>query len=215
MAQMNKVLLIGRLTLNPELRRLANGTAVTDLGLAMNRTYTGKDGEKREEVTYIDMTVWDRQAETCCQYLKKGRAVHVEGFLKMDSWEDKNAGEKRSKVKVQADRVQFLDRQRRGRRRRRSGGDDDFAARPPASRPPVGAAPEPRADGQRPVPGRLQQRPRRPARPGDPRRPRSTPTATTTTSRSDPRRPGAGRSSRRPDPQRRPSPGASAASWPR
>jgi single-strand DNA-binding protein len=92
------------------LRRLANGTAVTDLGLALNRSFMGKDGEKREEVVFIDVTVWDRQAETCCQYLKKGRAVHVEGFLKMDTWDDKTTGEKRSKVKVQADRVQFLDR---------------------------------------------------------------------------------------------------------
>jgi len=108
MAQLNKVFLMGNLTRDPELRRLANGTAVTDLGLALNRTYTGKDGEKREEVVFIDVTVWDRQAETCCQYLKKGRPVHVEGFLKMDSWEDKATGEKRSKVKVQADRVQFL-----------------------------------------------------------------------------------------------------------
>ena len=110
MAQLNKVFLMGNLTRDPELRRLTNGTAVTDLGLALNRTYTDKNGEKREEVVFIDVTVWDRQAETCCQYLKKGRAVHVEGFLKMDSWDDKATGEKRTKLKVQADRVQFLDR---------------------------------------------------------------------------------------------------------
>jgi len=110
MAQLNKVFLMGNLTRDPELRRLTNGTAVTDLGLALNRTFTDKNGEKREEVVFIDVTVWDRQAETCCQYLKKGRAVHVEGFLKMDSWDDKTTGEKRTKLKVQADRVQFLDR---------------------------------------------------------------------------------------------------------
>ena len=151
MAQLNKVFLMGNLTRDPELRRLANGTAVTDLGLALNRSFTGKDGEKREEVVFIDVTVWDRQAETCCQYLKKGRAVHVEGFLKMDTWEDKNTGEKRSKVKVQADRVQFLDR------RDEAGGggpasDDDYAARPSRAGPSSGGPRAP-VDGQRPLPG--------------------------------------------------------------
>ena len=150
MAQMNKVFLMGNLTRDPELRRLANGTAVTDLGLALNRTFTGKDGEKREEVTFIDVTVWDRQAETCCQYLKKGRAVHVEGFLKLDTWEDKNSGEKRSKVKVQADRVQFLDR------RDEAGGgapgmDDDYSAPAPRESAPRRAAPDSRSMGPAPT----------------------------------------------------------------
>ena len=134
MAQLNKVFLMGNLTRDPELRRLANGTAVTDLGLALNRSYTGKDGEKREEVVYIDVTVWDRQAETCCQYLKKGRAVHVEGFLKMDEWNDKTTGEKRTKVKIQADRIQFLDRKDDpggGGNGGPMGAEDDFNAPPP------------------------------------------------------------------------------------
>jgi single-strand DNA-binding protein len=100
---------------------------VTELGLALNRSYTGKDGERRDEVVYIDVTVWDRQAETCCQYLKKGRAVHVEGYLKMDSWDDKTTGEKRSKLKVQADRVQFLDR-REDAGGPVSTGDDEFSS---------------------------------------------------------------------------------------
>src|SRR3954447_7050067 len=130
MAQLNKVFLMGNLTRDPELRRLTNGTAVTDLGLALNRTYTGKDGEKREEVVFIDVTVWDRQAETCCQYLRKGRAVHVEGFLKMDSWDDKTTGEKRTKLKVQADRVQFLDRKEDGGGQA-IGSDDEYAAPAP------------------------------------------------------------------------------------
>jgi single-strand DNA-binding protein len=138
MAQLNKVFLMGNLTRDPELRRLANGTAVTDLGLALNRSYLGKDGEKREEVVFIDVTVWDRQAETCCQYLKKGRAVHVEGFLKMDTWDDKTTGEKRSKFKVQADRVQFLDRKDdAGGGGGGMGPEDDYAAPPPRrSAPP-------------------------------------------------------------------------------
>ena len=109
MADLNKVFLIGRLTQDPELRYTPNGAAVTDLRVATSRTWTGKDGERREDTLYIDVTVWNRQAETCCQYLKKGRQVHVEGYLKSESWETP-AGEKRSKVKVEAERVQFLDR---------------------------------------------------------------------------------------------------------
>lgn len=146
MAQLNKVFLMGNLTRDPELRRLANGTAVTDLGLALNRSYMGKDGEKREEVVFIDVTVWDRQAETCCQYLKKGRAVHVEGFLKMDSWDDKATGEKRSKVKVQADRVQFLDR-KDDAGGGPMGSEDEYAAPSPAPRRSAPAESRPMNNG--------------------------------------------------------------------
>ena len=138
MASVNKVFLVGNLTRDPELRHTPNGNAVTELGIATNRYYTTKDGERREEATFIDVTVWNRQAETCCQYLKKGVPVHVEGFLKMDSWDDKNSGEKRYKLKVEAERVQFL-----GSRRGDEGGmpsnDEDFA--PPASREPRRNAP--------------------------------------------------------------------------
>ena len=80
--------------------------------MATTRSWTGRDGERREETLFIDVTVWDRQAENCCQYLRKGSAVHVEGSLKMDTWDDKNTGEKRSKIRVHADRVQFLDGRR-------------------------------------------------------------------------------------------------------
>ena len=125
MAQLNKVYLMGNLTRDPELRRLPSGSAVVELGLALNRSYTGKDGERRDEVTYVDVTVWDRQAETCAEYLKKGRPVHVEGYLKMDSWDDKTTGEKRSKLKIQADRVQFL-----GGRDGAGGGGADHARHP-------------------------------------------------------------------------------------
>ena len=86
MANLNKVFLIGRLTFDPELRYTATGIAVTDLRLATSRSYTGKDGERKEETLYIDVAVWNRQAETCCQYLKKGRQIHVEGHLKSESW---------------------------------------------------------------------------------------------------------------------------------
>lgn len=108
MANVNKVLLIGRLTRDVELRYTPSGVAICDLGLALNRKYTTKDGEKREETTFVDVSVWNKQAENCAQYLSKGREVYVEGYLKMDSWEDKKSGEKRSKLKVEADNVQFL-----------------------------------------------------------------------------------------------------------
>ncbi|HEY2154185.1 MAG TPA: single-stranded DNA-binding protein [Isosphaeraceae bacterium] len=110
MADLNKVFLMGRLTFDPELRRTAGGIAVSDLRLATSRSWMGKDGERKEETLFIDVQVWDRQAENCCQYLRKGSGVHVEGSLKMDTWDDKTTGEKRTKIKVHADRVQFLDR---------------------------------------------------------------------------------------------------------
>ena len=128
MASLNKVFLMGNLTRDPELRYVPSGSAVTDLSIAVNRSWTGKDGERKDEVLFVDVTVWDRQAETCCQYLKKGRGVHVEGSLKMDSWDDKATGEKRSKIKVLADRVQFLDRKDDGPGGGASGGSDDHAA---------------------------------------------------------------------------------------
>jgi single-strand DNA-binding protein len=136
MADLNKVFLMGRLTFDPELRRTTGGTAVTELRMATTRSWPSRDGERREETLFIDVTVWDRQAENCCQYLRKGSAIHVEGSLRMDTWDDKNTGEKRSKVRVTADRVQFLDS-----RRGDMGGspDDDYApgtqtAREPAQR---------------------------------------------------------------------------------
>lgn len=112
MADLNRVFLIGRLTQDPELRHTSSGVPVTDLRIATSRVYNTKDGDRREETLFIDITVWNRQAENCCQYLVKGSQVHVEGFLKMETWDDRNTGEKRSKVKVEADRVQFLDSRR-------------------------------------------------------------------------------------------------------
>jgi single-strand DNA-binding protein len=140
MASVNKVFLIGNLTRDPELRYTPNGAAVTDLGLAVNRVYNTKDGDRREETLFIDVTVWNRQAENCCQYLRKGRPVHVEGFLKMDSWDDKATGEKRTKIKVEADRVQFLDSRRDDAGGAPPAPDEDYAP-PPAREPRRGPAP--------------------------------------------------------------------------
>lgn len=112
MADFNKVFLIGRLTKDPELRYTPSGAAVSDLRLATTRIYSTKDGERREDKLFIDVTVWNRQAENCCQYLAKGRQVHVEGHLRMDTWDDRDTGQKRSQIKVEAERVLFLDSQR-------------------------------------------------------------------------------------------------------
>lgn len=143
MADLNKVFLMGNLTFDPELRRTPSGTAVVDLRVATSRSWTGKDGERKEETLFIDVTVWDRQAENCCQYLKKGRAIHVEGSLKMDTWDDKTTGEKRTKIKVQAERVQFLDRREdagpgSGPSYGAAPAGDDESAPAPARRPPAG-----------------------------------------------------------------------------
>jgi single-strand DNA-binding protein len=106
MANLNKVLLMGNLTRDPEVKYTPKGTAVGDLAIAINDSYKAQDGTIKETVTYVDIEVWGRQAETCKQYLTKGRPVFVEGQLRLDQWEQD--GQKRSKLKVRADRVQFL-----------------------------------------------------------------------------------------------------------
>ena len=109
MANLNKVMLIGRLTRDPEVRYTPKGTAVAELGLAVNRFRTDDSGQRHEETAFIDTTLWGRQAELAQQYLSKGRQVFVEGRLQMDTWEDKNSGQKRSKLKVVGENMQFLD----------------------------------------------------------------------------------------------------------
>jgi single-strand DNA-binding protein len=157
MADVNKVFLIGRLTQDPELRYTPSGAPVSDLRLATSRQYTSKDGTPQKDTLYIDVTVWNRQAENCCQYLKKGRMVHIEGYLKMDSWDDRTTGEKRTKVKVEAERVQFLDSRRD---EADSAGDDEYSA--PQGRPePRRSAPPSNSNG--PARGGPAPAPRRPA----------------------------------------------------
>ena len=108
MASYNKVLLLGNLTRDPEVRYTPKGTAVTDLGIAVNRQYTLDTGEKREEVTFVDVTFWGRTAEVAAEYLKKGRSVFIEGRLQLDTWDDKQTGQKRSKLKVMGEAMQML-----------------------------------------------------------------------------------------------------------
>ena len=108
MANVNKVILIGNVTRDPEVKFTPKGSAVTEIGLAVNRSYSLDNGEKREEVTFIDVTFWGRQAETIGQYLSKGRPIFVEGRLKLDQWDDKESGQKRSKLKVVCENFQFI-----------------------------------------------------------------------------------------------------------
>ena len=107
MASLNKVLLIGNLTKDPELRYTPNGTAVTNLRLAVNRKFKDRNGELKEDTCFLTVTAWDKQAEICNQYLQKGRAVFVEGILQSRSWETSD-GQKRSTIDVRAERIQFL-----------------------------------------------------------------------------------------------------------
>lgn len=106
MANFNKTLLMGNLTRDPEVRYTATGMAVADLGLAVNRRYRTADGQEHEETCFVNVTVWGKQAESCKQYLKKGRAVFIEGRLKFDEWE--KDGQKFNRLRVVAERVQFL-----------------------------------------------------------------------------------------------------------
>ncbi len=108
MANLNRVLLIGNLTRDPEVRYTPKGTAVADIGIAVNRIYSGEDGEKKEEVTFVDVTLWGRQAEVAQEYLKKGRQVFIEGRLQLDTWDDKQTGQKRSRLRVVAENMQML-----------------------------------------------------------------------------------------------------------
>ena len=108
MANVNKVLLIGNLTRDPECRFTNSGTPVAEISLACNRSFTTENGERREETTYIDVTLWKRQAELAQQYLHKGKSVFVEGRLHLDSWQDKETGKNRNRLKVIGMNVQFL-----------------------------------------------------------------------------------------------------------
>ena len=108
MASFNKVILLGNLTRDPEVRYTPKGSAVCDLGIAINRQYTLDSGEKREEVTFVDVVLWSRLAEIAGEYLKKGRPVFIEGRLQLDTWDDKQSGQKRSKLRVIGETMQLL-----------------------------------------------------------------------------------------------------------
>jgi single-strand DNA-binding protein len=109
MASFNKVILLGNLTRDPELRYTPKGLAIARLGLALNRVWRAETGEQKEEATFVDVDAYGREAETLGKYLKKGRPVLIEGRLRQDTWEDKQTGQKRSKLLVVLERFQFVD----------------------------------------------------------------------------------------------------------
>ena len=124
MAGLNKVMIIGNLGADPEMRYIADGTAVTNFRVAASRSYTAADGERKEETEWFSVVVWRKLAELCSQYLNKGRRVYVEGRLQTRSWNTPE-GERRYKTEVVAEDVQFLD-------------SKDYAQRPAPKTAPVG-----------------------------------------------------------------------------
>lgn len=124
MASFNRVILVGNLTRDPELRYLQSGMAVTDIGLAVNDRRKNSNGEWIDETTFVDVTLWGRTAEIAGEYLSKGSPTLIEGRLKTDSWDDKQTGQKRSKLKVVCERMQLLGA--------RGQGGGDGGARPAA-----------------------------------------------------------------------------------
>lgn len=124
MANLNKVMLIGNLTRDPELRYTPKGTAVADIGLAINRVWNNDSGERQEDTTFVDVTLWGRQAELAEKYLSKGRGAYIEGRLQLDTWEDKESGKKRSKLKVVGETLQFLPDGKSGSSQRQQSADN-------------------------------------------------------------------------------------------
>jgi single-strand DNA-binding protein len=108
MASFNKVILVGNLTRDPELRYTPKGTAIAKIGVAVNRVWTNEAGEKKEEVTFVDVDIFGRTAENVGQYMRKGRPILIEGRLRLDQWDDKQTGQKKSRLGVVAENVQFL-----------------------------------------------------------------------------------------------------------
>lgn len=108
MATLNKVFLIGNVTRDTELRVTPKGTAICQFGLAINRKYKDEAGDKKDDTTFVDIEAWGKTAELCSKYLTKGDPCFIEGRLRLDQWEDKQSGQKRSRLKVVADNIQFL-----------------------------------------------------------------------------------------------------------
>src|ERR1041384_5196703 len=132
MASFNKVILMGNLTRDPELRYTPKGTAVARIGLAVNRVWRTETGEQKEEVTFVDVDAFGKQAETIGQYFKKGRPILMEGRLRYDTWDDKQSGQKRSKLGVVLESFQFMDSGNRGEGGGNAGGGNAPAQRPRA-----------------------------------------------------------------------------------
>lgn len=141
MSSYNKVTLMGRLTRDPEIRFTAKGAAIASLSLAVNRQWTDANGEKKEEVSFIDCTAFGKQAKVIAQYRKKGEELMLDGRLKLDTWEDKQTNQKRSKLGVIIESFQLIGRQ-------------DTTAKPAATEQPAapGSEPAPNAEERDSVP---------------------------------------------------------------
>ena len=138
MASFNKVILVGNLTRDPELRYTPKGMAIAKFGLAVNRVWKNEAGETKEEVTFVDIDVFGRTAENVGQYMRKGSPILIEGRLRLDTWDDKQTGQKRSKLGVVAETVQFLGAPRGAES---GSGDGTRPKPPPASRPAPASEP--------------------------------------------------------------------------
>src|SRR5688572_16499334 len=145
MANFNKVYLIGNLTRDPELRVTPKGTAICQFGMAVNRQFKDESGAMRDDTTFVDIEAWGKQGETISKYCQKGRPLFVEGRLKLDQWEDKTSGQKRSKLKVVLEGFQFLGS---GQRDGAGGGGGEFDQSAPT---PERHAPPPRGGGAKPA----------------------------------------------------------------
>jgi single-strand DNA-binding protein len=141
-------MLMGNLTRDPEMKYTPKGTAIAEIGLAVNRTYTTDTGEKREETTFVDVTLWGRVAEIVGEYCKKGRPLYVEGRLQLDSWDDKQTGQKRSKLKVVGDNIQLLGSREGGGG---GGGGGEGGGPPPSQNRPARPAGRPATPPRQPV----------------------------------------------------------------
>jgi single-strand DNA-binding protein len=139
MASYNRVILAGNLTRDPELKYTSKGLAIAKIGLAINRTWKNEAGETKEEVTFVDVDAFGRQAEVIAQYMRKGRPLLIEGRLRLDQWEDKATNQKRSKLGVVLDSFSFVD----------SKGNDGAGGSPdaPRARPAASPAASPSANG--------------------------------------------------------------------
>lgn len=141
MASFNKVILMGNLTRDPELRYTPKGTAIARIGVAVNRVWKTETGEQREEVTFVDVDAFGKTAETIAQYLKKGNPILIEGRLRLHTWEDKQTNQKQSKLRVDLETFKFIGAPNRV-------GDGGGASEAPRNRPaatakPAGGEPEP------------------------------------------------------------------------
>ena len=144
MPNLNKVMLMGNLTRDPEIKYTPKGTAIANFGIAVNRTYTPEGGEKREEVTFIDLEAFGRTAEVIGEYFKKGRPIFIEGRLKLDQWDDKTTGKKMSKLRVVVDSFEFLGS--------REGGGGEGGGGAPSGEPRSSAPQQRRAPSSPPRP---------------------------------------------------------------